>query len=216
MTTAYPPHALQRDPLGRQGAQADSAQRAAGQPAAMARSGTRSADIAYETDQWGRFVFIAPDPVLGWPAATLLGQPGELLLACRGQRIQSVPCDGPVRRRRAWLKCAGRQRAMIAFAAAPLTDAEGRSWVREAWAGLDRIRRLRRRRRRAAPGRGARPHPVADASGSAGASHDAGGAGCAGECARRRRAAAVLDVVGDGMAPTVLTRSERGGGWTAR
>src|SRR5271166_2029894 len=38
-------------------------------------------DFAYETDAWARFVFVMPDPALGWPAATLIGQPAELLLA---------------------------------------------------------------------------------------------------------------------------------------
>jgi diguanylate cyclase (GGDEF)-like protein len=84
-----------------------------------------AADIAYETDQWGRFVFITPDPVLGWPAATLIGQPGELLLA-GGSVFNPFRVTAPVRRRRAWLKCADGSAAMIALAAVPLTDAEGR------------------------------------------------------------------------------------------
>ena len=40
-----------------------------------------AADLAYETDAWGRFVVVMPDPTLGWSAATLIGQPAELLLA---------------------------------------------------------------------------------------------------------------------------------------
>ncbi len=49
---------------------------------------TMGADLAYETDAWGRFVFVIPDPSLGWSTATLIGQPAELLLvggtrACR-------------------------------------------------------------------------------------------------------------------------------------
>src|SRR5882672_220894 len=39
-----------------------------------------AADIAYETDAWGRLVFVMPDPALGWPSSTLIGQPAELLL----------------------------------------------------------------------------------------------------------------------------------------
>jgi hypothetical protein len=40
-----------------------------------------AADLAFETDAWGRFVFVMPDPALGWPAGTLVGQPAELLLS---------------------------------------------------------------------------------------------------------------------------------------
>ena len=42
---------------------------------------TMGADLAYETDEWGRFVFVIPEPSLGWSTATLIGQPAELLLA---------------------------------------------------------------------------------------------------------------------------------------
>src|SRR6187431_2824379 len=40
-----------------------------------------AADLAYETDAFGRFSFVLPDPALGWASATLLGQPAQLLLA---------------------------------------------------------------------------------------------------------------------------------------
>ena len=33
------------------------------------------ADIAFETDAKGRFTFLSPDPVIGWPSTLLLGQP---------------------------------------------------------------------------------------------------------------------------------------------
>src|SRR4051812_339459 len=36
---------------------------------------TMAADLAFETDAWGRFTFLAPDPALGWASGTLLGQP---------------------------------------------------------------------------------------------------------------------------------------------
>ncbi len=50
------------------------------------------ADIVFETDAAGRFIFLAPDPALGWPTATLIGQPAELLLACDAEFecVQSV------------------------------------------------------------------------------------------------------------------------------
>src|SRR5574340_856496 len=40
-----------------------------------------AADLAFELDEQGRFSFLFPDIVLGWQAATLLGQPADLLLA---------------------------------------------------------------------------------------------------------------------------------------
>lgn len=87
-----------------------------------------SADIAFETDAWGRFVFISPDPALGWPATTLLGQPAELLLADAGGATGFNPfrSTSPVRRRHAWLKRQDGSAICLAFAAAPLTDGEGR------------------------------------------------------------------------------------------
>ncbi len=89
---------------------------------------TLSADIAFETDHWGRFVFVSPDPALGWPASTLLGQPAELLLATTDGTIGFNPFRpaSPVRRRRAWLKRPDGRGICLAFAAAPLVDGEGR------------------------------------------------------------------------------------------
>lgn len=84
-----------------------------------------AADIAYETDEWGRFTFITPDTVLGWPAATFIGKPAELLLA-GGSAFDPFRVTAPVRRRRTWLRRADGSAALIAFAAVPLTDAEGR------------------------------------------------------------------------------------------
>src|SRR5579863_6147684 len=39
-----------------------------------------AADLAFETDAAGRFVFITPDPAIGWPASALIGQRAETLL----------------------------------------------------------------------------------------------------------------------------------------
>jgi len=87
-----------------------------------------AADLAYETDAWGRFVFVTPDPALGWSAATLVGQPAELMLALGTEANGFNPfrVTGPVRRRRAWLKRADGSAVMLAFSAAPLFDAEAR------------------------------------------------------------------------------------------
>ena len=87
-----------------------------------------AADLAYETDAWGRFVFVMPDPALGWSAGTLVGQPAELLLAGGGGANGFDPfhITAPVRRRRTWLQRADGSAVMLAISAAPLLDAEGR------------------------------------------------------------------------------------------
>ncbi len=85
-----------------------------------------SADLVFETDREGRFVFIAPDRVLGWRAAELLGRNAEMLLDREGGGAFN-PFAPPTlqRRRRAWLTRADGSRACIAFAAAPLIDRGG-------------------------------------------------------------------------------------------
>jgi diguanylate cyclase (GGDEF)-like protein len=87
-----------------------------------------AADLAYETDAAGRFVFIMPDPSLGWSATTLLGQPAELLLAggVGANGFNPFRVTAAVRRRRTWLKRADGSAVMLAFSAAPLFDAEQR------------------------------------------------------------------------------------------
>jgi diguanylate cyclase (GGDEF)-like protein len=87
-----------------------------------------AADLAYETDATGRFVFIMPDPSLGWSATTLVGQPAELLLAggVGANGFNPFHVTAAVRRRRAWLKRADGSAVMLAFSAAPLFDAEHR------------------------------------------------------------------------------------------
>ena len=86
-----------------------------------------TADFAFETDAWGRFVFAAPDPAMGWPAGTLVGQPAELLLAEAGDGgFNPFRPTGPVRRRRGWLRRADGSYICLSFAVAPLLDASGR------------------------------------------------------------------------------------------
>jgi diguanylate cyclase (GGDEF)-like protein len=87
-----------------------------------------AADLAYETDAWGRFVFLMPDPALGWSVATLIDQPAELLLAGGpgANGFNPFRVTRPVRRRRAWLQQADGRPLLLAISAAPLTDAEGR------------------------------------------------------------------------------------------
>jgi diguanylate cyclase (GGDEF)-like protein len=87
---------------------------------------TMGADLAYETDAWGRFVFVIPDPSLGWSTATLIGQPAELLLVggTNANGFNPFRVTAPVRRRRAWLNRTDGSATMLVFSAAPLFDAE--------------------------------------------------------------------------------------------
>jgi diguanylate cyclase (GGDEF)-like protein len=86
-----------------------------------------AADIGFETDNQGRFTFIAPDQALGWPSALLLDQPADMLLS----PISATDCFNPfqittsVRRRRTWFKRPDGSVALLAITAAPLLDAQG-------------------------------------------------------------------------------------------
>ena len=64
-----------------------------GKPPALAALVDLAADLAFETDAKGRFVFVQPETALGWPAGSLIGQPSELLVGDDGtrRRLQSVP-----------------------------------------------------------------------------------------------------------------------------
>ena len=88
---------------------------------------TLGSDMVFETDAWGRFVFVSPDHVLGWSAASLIGQPSDLLLAETGGASPASPFRplAPIRRRRAWLRHADGGSACFGFAAAPLLDQQG-------------------------------------------------------------------------------------------
>ena len=87
-----------------------------------------AADFAFETDEWGRFVLITPDPALAWPANSLIGQPGVSLLADAGEGISFNPFQvtARVRHRQAWLKRGDGGNACLTFSAAPIQDALGR------------------------------------------------------------------------------------------
>ena len=85
------------------------------------------ADIAFETDAQGRFVFIMPETALGWSADTLVGQPSELLVGDDGTSTMFNPFRPveEVRRRRSWIRRYDGTLAMIAISTAPLRDATG-------------------------------------------------------------------------------------------
>ncbi|WP_428485786.1 diguanylate cyclase [Rhodopila sp.] len=85
-----------------------------------------AADLAFETDAKGRFVFVVPDQVLGWSAAALIGQPSELLLADSGDSpFNPFRPAVETRGRRIWIKRHDGTMVYMAFSAAPLLDALG-------------------------------------------------------------------------------------------
>lgn len=88
---------------------------------------TMSADLAFETDAWGRLVFIHPDMIFGWPASTLLGQDADLLLAEGGKGAGFNPfrATAASRGRRAWLRRPDGTPICIGFAVAPMVDEAG-------------------------------------------------------------------------------------------
>src|SRR5579875_3504442 len=85
-----------------------------------------SCDLVFETDAEGRFVFLAPDPMLGWRPATLLGRTAQTLLVDRTPgAFNPFSPTSLQRRRRAWLQREDGRKVCIAFAATPLLDEEG-------------------------------------------------------------------------------------------
>ncbi len=70
---------------------------------------------------------MAPDPALGWSAATLQGQPGHLLLAPPpAAGFDPFLAIAPVHRRRVWLRRFGGAVASLEITVRPLRDAGGR------------------------------------------------------------------------------------------
>ena len=83
-----------------------------------------AADMVFETDAAGRWSFLAPETVLGWPAEALLHQPArELLVAETGDLFQQ---RRPGVGQKAWLRGREGQQACYSFNVVPLTDAAGR------------------------------------------------------------------------------------------
>lgn len=87
-----------------------------------------AADFAFETDEWGRFVLITPDPALAWPANSLIGQPGVSLLAdpAGGGGFNPFQVTARVRHRQTWLKRGDGGNACLTFSVTPIQDALGR------------------------------------------------------------------------------------------
>ncbi len=85
-----------------------------------------TADFAFETDAWGRFTLITPDPALAWTAATLVGEPSATLLVdAGGGSFDPFRVRAKVRHRQVWLKRGDGGIACLSFCAAPIQDAAG-------------------------------------------------------------------------------------------
>jgi diguanylate cyclase (GGDEF)-like protein len=87
-----------------------------------------TSDLCFETNARGEFVFVAPDPMLGWPAQALLGQHSERLIAGSefSHGFNPFRPESPVRNRRVWLRRADGSQVCFVVAAAPLLDDAGR------------------------------------------------------------------------------------------
>jgi diguanylate cyclase (GGDEF)-like protein/PAS domain S-box-containing protein len=87
-----------------------------------------AADMAFETDDKGRFVFVTPDAALGWPEGGLIGQPSELLVGTDGSGGTFNPFrpTTEIRRHLTWLRRFDGSMARMSISAAPLHDASGR------------------------------------------------------------------------------------------
>jgi diguanylate cyclase (GGDEF)-like protein/PAS domain S-box-containing protein len=94
-----------------------------------------AADLAFETDADGRFVFITPETALGWPRGSLIGQSVELLLADESNAsAMSAFCPAvQVRRQRTRLRAADGSLVQMAISSTPLRDTGG---LRTGWRGI--------------------------------------------------------------------------------
>ena len=85
-----------------------------------------AADFAFETDEWGRFSLVMPDPALGWVADTLIGLPASSILSeSGGSAFDPFRVTSRVRHRQAWLRRADGGNACMTFHAAPILDQTG-------------------------------------------------------------------------------------------
>ena len=84
-----------------------------------------SADVMFEADATGRLGFMAPDTVLGWPAQSLLGQPGHVLLNDRsGPNPFCFTTE--TRRRHTWMRTMAGAPVCMALTLTPVRDEAGR------------------------------------------------------------------------------------------
>jgi diguanylate cyclase (GGDEF)-like protein len=86
-----------------------------------------AADFAFETDEWGRFTLVTPEPALSWAADTLVGQQSGMLLAeGGGTGFDPFRVTTAVRHRPVWLKRGDGGLACLTFSATPIRDMAGR------------------------------------------------------------------------------------------
>ena len=84
------------------------------------------ADLAFETDAERRFCMLAPDPVLGWPAATLLGSAADSLLAEADPAVSDpFRASMPARRQPVWLRNADGSTRCLLLSVAPIAGRPG-------------------------------------------------------------------------------------------
>ena len=87
-----------------------------------------ASDLAFETDEEGRLVFVSPDTALGWPPGSLIGESPEVLLVDPGTGTGLDPFrpQVPMRNCRTWLRRFDGSLVCFTISAAPLRDAENR------------------------------------------------------------------------------------------
>ena len=85
-----------------------------------------AADLLFETDLEGRITFVAPDRVLGWPAAALHGNAADaLLIEPEEAALDRFRFATPARNRRVWLRNAAGEPACLAITSLPMLDPAG-------------------------------------------------------------------------------------------
>ena len=87
--------------------------------------GLLAADLLFETDLGGRITFMAPDRVLGWPAAALHGDGADALLIEQDAALDRFRFATPARGRRVWLRAASGEAACVAITSLPMLDPAG-------------------------------------------------------------------------------------------
>jgi diguanylate cyclase (GGDEF)-like protein len=86
---------------------------------------TMASDFAFETDGEGRFVFVSPDSVLGWPSGSLLGRLASSLLAPPQGGFDPFRQAVLFRHQRAWLLRQDGTVACLFFSCAPIGGPNG-------------------------------------------------------------------------------------------
>ncbi len=88
--------------------------------------GLLAADLLFETDLEGRITFMAPDRVLGWPAAALHGEAADaLLIQPEEAALDRFRFSTPARSRRVWLRAASGEAACLSITSLPMLDPAG-------------------------------------------------------------------------------------------